>query len=420
MHPTCPQCFSQLASSEVGNLCVNCGYLQRRHHNHTPGHDEDTTTPPNHHAHTDHVTPGNLEAPRGLDDLLFTHQPERPRMSEPASEHQPHTPPQATEAPRIINHRSSSQYRRRLEKRLQTLHTPELESAIEPDSSLEQPNQLEPTAASAPIPEAPMQQSPPPSYSTDLKEAEDSDVVEVNEPHRPSPYMLNMGGSEVLENPDKPEPQYHSPLHDTPPSTHLPEKNTASSSEKSVPAGSDAAMTRADALLAAAATPQKDSAGSRMNYIIVAITIVLLLGLGSFLGFNLLKAPQNSTKNQSSTNSSSNTPSTSPTPSNLTEAANRDEERKNSLNTIAIALAAYKKSSGNYPVGNDIQVLTALTSSNPPYLREIKNDPLSNEETGVIIKYGYNSDGTKFTLTASLENKQDSDAVNGLYVVKSP
>lgn len=110
----------------------------------------------------------------------------------------------------------------------------------------------------------------------------------------------------------------------------------------------------------------------------------------------------------------------SPTPTNLTESAKRDSERKDSLNTIAIALAAYKKANGTYPSGNDIEVLSALTSSNPPYLREIKTDPLSNPENGVVIKYGYTSDGTKFTLTASLENKQDSDAVNGLYVVKSP
>ena len=183
----------------------------------------------------------------------------------------------------------------------------------------------------------------------------------------------------------------------------------------------DVALVRADALLAAAATTQKTAGSSKANYIIIAITIVLILGVGSFLAFNLLKKPTSqNTPQQTIASTPSASQNSSPTPTNLTESAKRDSERKDSLNTIAIALAAYKKANGTSPSGNDIEVLSALTSSNPPYLREIKTDPLSNPENGVIIKYGYTSDGTKFTLTASLENKQDSDAVNGLYVVKSP
>lgn len=420
MNQTCPQCFSQLASSEVGNLCVNCGYLQRRHHNHAPVQDEDPKDLQEHsnHENTDHTIPGNLEAPRGLDELLFDAPPTN-SLNHTSSTELPTSSDIPSEKPRIINHRASSQYRRRLEQQMQTLKTPEIESPLDPDSSLETPNPQDmtstPTTQSVNEPHA---TSPTTEVAQEPTDQPD-DVIEVHEPHRPSPYLLNMSDAEPEITADKPE--YRSPLKTpktTPPATSTHHSTSQPTPEK--PAA-DVALARADALLAAAASPQKAATASKTNYIIIAVTIILLLGVGSFLAFTLLRKPATQTSPQSSsTNTPTTTQSSSPTPTNLTESAKRDGERKDTLNTIAIALAAYKKANGTYPAGNDIEVLSALTSSNPPYLREIKTDPLSNPESGVVIKYGYNSDGSKFTLTASLENKQDADAVNGLYVVKSP
>lgn len=417
MNQTCPQCYSQLASSEVGNLCVNCGYLQRRHHNHAPVQDHDeTSSDSSTHQHDDHTMPGNLEAPRGLDALLFSSESATKPQAEPLRESFDTQAPEPREKPQIINHHSSSQYRRRLERQLQTLETPEIESSIEPDSTLEAAE----TAPGAPHSENPATLPTTVAWSSQPTESAEEDVIEVHEPHRPSPYLINMADTDTEV--AHPTPEYHSPLHTPPkpaPTNDTPNHPHSSSPTTSTPPQSEAALARADALLAAAASPQKASATAKTNYIIIAVTIIILLGIGSFLAFTLLRKPTPQTSTAPST-SSNTVQSSSPTPTNLTESAKRDAERKDTLNTIAIALAAYKKANGTYPSGNDIAVLSALTSSNPPFLREIKTDPLSNTESGVVIKYGYSSDGAKFTLTASLENKQDPDAVNGLYVVKSP
>lgn len=420
MNQTCPQCYSQLTSSEVGNLCVTCGYLQRRHHNHAPARDEDNTIQQEPtHQHADHALPGNLEAPRGLDELLFNNptSAETTSINKPLEEVAP--TPEQVEKPQIINHRTSSQYRRRLAQQIETLETPEIESPIEPESSLE--------AADIPTPvitpdtttanEDSAHSAPTPSLES--IETQDDSAEDTPKPHRPSPYLLNMSDAEEAKS--MPHPEYVSPLDSAAKHTPKTPPNPQPTMTDAPKPEADVALARADALLAAAATTQKSAGNSKANYIIIAITIVLILGVGSFLAFNLLKKPTSqNTPQQTIASTPSASQNSSPTPTNLTESAKRDSERKDSLNTIAIALAAYKKANGTYPSGNDIEVLSALTSSNPPYLREIKTDPLSNPENGVVIKYGYTSDGTKFTLTASLENKQDSDAVNGLYVVKSP
>jgi hypothetical protein len=412
MNSTCPQCFSQLANSEVGNLCISCGYLQRRHHNHTPSADEDQR------QYEESLSPGNLEAPRGLDNLLF---PDDPPNTPTPSDLDIAEPPEKdtinSEPPRIINHHVSSQYKRRLGRYRKALETPELESAIEPESSLEQPDipiSTEPTATtSEDYPSTPANQTTVKDQTT----MEDQDnFVEVNEPHKPSPYMLNM--SEVKSSSNSNSPEYHSPLHNSQQTNSKIEYHDQPASKES-DQDSKTAMDRADALLAAASSNKKTSS-SRSNYLIITITIILLLGVGTFLILSLVQKPKPTPQSPSVSNPPVSSQSISPTPSNLTESAKRDAERKDTLNTMAIALAAYKKNNGSYPSGNDIETLKILTSSNPPYLREVKNDPLSNPESNLIIKYGYNSDGSQFTLTASLENKQDSDAVNGLYVVKSP
>lgn len=416
MNQTCPQCFSTLTSSEVGHLCVNCGYLQHRLHNHPPVQDSPTDHPQDrNHQHSTHAMPGNLEAPRGLDELLFQNTPDIPPASDQNDDITSDLPKAPDEKPQIINHHASSQYRRRLEKRLENLATPEIESPLEPESSLETREQkIYHKQNYSSIDQEDSLQMPQSLIENSQEDQLQEATAEATKPHRPSPYLLNMSDAE-------PETNTQSPDHQSPhgvPST--PANHQYSTQHEPTPSSSEA-MARADALLTAAASPQKTTSPSKLNYIVIIITVILLFGIGSLLAFSILKKP---TPKETTQPTSNNTPSTTqnsnPTPSNLTESSKRDGERKDTLNTIAIALSAYKKANGSYPAGNDIEVLSPLITSTPPYLREIKLDPLSSSESNVTIKYGYTSDGSKFTLTASLENKQDPDAVNGLYIVKNP
>lgn len=411
-NPTCPQCHSLLASSEVGNLCVGCGYLQRRHHNHTPSlqQNDNHKYHPHDNGHDDNNYPGDLEAPKGLDEILFA-----PTLASTNPDNNHHEAPRypVAQKPQIINHRASSHYNKRLNKQLETLKTPEIESPIEPESSLEPGPPSYYFADNIKDSHSESQQS----RIEDYNEPAPSNAVEPTKPHRPSPYLLNANDTEATNEITPSEHRHPSENNST--LTPPPLENNAITSKHhkdDPPAQKDRVMAQADALLKMASTSQGTRDSSfKWNYIIITITIMLLIGIGGFLTISLLQKPTP----QPSTSSQSTTPNSSPTPSNRTESAKRDSERKDTLNTIAIALATYKKAHGAYPAGEDITALNALTSSDPPYIEEIKNDPLSNPASGLTIKYGYNSDGSQFTLTASLENKQDPDAVNGLYVVKS-
>lgn len=437
MNQTCPQCYALLTSSEVGDLCVQCGYIQRRHHNHIP---EPTDHASTHQNPQNELTPGNLEAPTGLDSLLFpTNEadlkssddaqtmPETSydNLAEPKTDHAGHD--FSSEKPQIINHHTSSQYRKRLQQRLNNLKTPEIESSLEPESSLAAEY---PSSYSERLTEP--SQQPAAVETLSQSDSTKPDVVEVNEPHRPSPYLLNMSQDEQES---AYQPKYHSPLktpsvasgkdevstiHNSqaPKLTPTPQTSPPTTDTPSIP---DDVLTRADALLAAASTSKKTDTGKHLNYLIGGITLIIFIGLGTFLAFSLFKpSPTTTTSPSTTTSATPKSESTSPTPSNQTDSSKRDTERKEALNDISTALSAYKKTNGTYPVGDDISVLVVLTASDPPYIDEIKDDPLNDADSGVVVKYGYSSDGTKFTLTATLENKQDRDAVNGLYVVKSP
>lgn len=437
MNQSCPRCYALLAHSEVGDLCVQCGYIQRRHHNRVPEPDDNYQ---NHSSQNDDIRPSNLESPSGLDSLLFPEKtPEKPSYQTPSDYNNPvnnnidnHPTTPGNEKPQIINHHSSSQYRKRLEEHKKRLELPEIESAIEPESSLD-----------AHYPTLPMQHPPEASHisspgvaslidSSLQTEGDEPDVVEVNEPHRPSPYLLNMVPNDRDKNkePDSyHQPKYHSPLKSThtKPSTTPPNPISSQPTNEppsNLPPKAEDALSRADALLAAAASPSKESTGKNINYLIIIVVLLIFFGLGGFFAFSLLNPSSTNIPSPSSTSPTTSgaiqSSSTSPTPSNQTESAKRDSKRKDDLNEISTALSAYKKTNGNYPIGEDISALEVLTESSPPYIDEIANDPKSDEESGEIIKYSYSSDGNKYTLTASLENKQDPDASDGFYILKSP
>ncbi len=113
-------------------------------------------------------------------------------------------------------------------------------------------------------------------------------------------------------------------------------------------------------------------------------------------------------------------PSLTPTPQASTpaasdEAVSRDTQRKKDLKEISTALEIYKQEKGAYPVGTDISAVYPLQYANPPYIKYVNYDPLSNDAEK--IKYLYESNGTTFTIKAKLENSKDTEAKNGYYIV---
>ncbi len=97
------------------------------------------------------------------------------------------------------------------------------------------------------------------------------------------------------------------------------------------------------------------------------------------------------------------------------DAIKRDDTRKKDLKDIATALEVYRRDNGNYPLGNDINVLYPLQYTSPPYISYINYDPSSTSTNK--IKYGYSSDGINFKLTTRLEILTDPDARDGMYTV---
>ena len=268
------------------------------------------------------------------------------------------TPPR----PQIINHHSSSQYRKRLQERLSALEIPEIESpAAMPEISAPSntDNKTEPFAANK-------QKNP-------------------NNNNDPS---LTADEQALL----------HTALAES--------QNRDVQTHQSVHHGT--AAERAEQLMRAAAT-QPNSITAYKNQILITVSVVVIGG-AILTGWALTRAPQ---KPSSQTIDSV---SPSATPSNQAQQA-RDKVRKSDLNTLSIGLESYKKNAGVYPSGSNISVLEPLTQTSPPYITKIPIDP-SSKENG-IIQYGYTSDGKSFTLSTVLENKSDPDTRNGVYVVKN-
>lgn len=400
MSNICPHCQSELSASVVGDLCLTCGYANRAHHYRQ----DDGPGPSSQHQH--------------MQDTPQVHEPVSPLADDYQSSLSQPIHHSASPKPQIVNHRASSHYKRRLETLQQLLEQPELESSIEPESSLSMSESEIPTQAPQPSTHTPLTDHTEHPVLDTVVELEHTIEAEAHhhqaEPekpaiHRPSPYVLV---------PEEAHDQLQAEPNVNRTSIKLPEPDATLTHHKPVTVASEEALKRADALLASAQTDHSANK-SKFNYVIMGVTAAILIGLTGFLLLNVFAAPKADAPQQSNS-PQPNTSSSSPTPSNQTEGALRDTQRKDDLNALAIALAAYKKAIGSYPKGSDIAVLTPLTTGDPVYIKEIKNDPLSDPQQGLVIKYGYSSeDGTKFILTASLENKQDSDATNGLYIVKS-
>lgn len=425
MTPHCPHCQIPLTSSVVGLACDSCGRLYRY-----------TDDPVDQHDHAD--PPGTAMTP----DTQSATDEVPPREDQ-----------RAMTQPMIINHHASSHYRRRLQEREHQLERTELEAHYAPNPAPSEPThhfRLDTAVGQTALsPQAGNDQAESPDFPVDSSETtpisdqslatandtpiphdlitDNESLVEEHEPHKPSPHILDVASVA----PEDTAPRApHSPLDlreaepdlalDNHPA-QLPTSHSPSSAPYHTPqithhAGADDPLAKADALLAAAATPQHETSNNSKLNIILAIGTVIILAIGSFVALTILRPPATTSTQTVTPNTASNTPTPAQTQS---PSAKRDSQRKKDLNDIAVGLAAYQKSTGSYPSGSDISALQPLTTANPPYIEKITNDPLSDPSTNLIIKYNYSSDGKSYTLSATLENKNDPDAKNGLYILKN-
>ncbi len=86
------------------------------------------------------------------------------------------------------------------------------------------------------------------------------------------------------------------------------------------------------------------------------------------------------------------------------QARGRDSDRKNELKNLQQKLETYFNDNDGYPAA----------------LADLEPAPTADEIAGPRDDaYGYDSDGDSYTLTATLENDGDKDAVNGVYTLTS-
>lgn len=107
-------------------------------------------------------------------------------------------------------------------------------------------------------------------------------------------------------------------------------------------------------------------------------------------------------------NLGANTTDGQPTTADLTTSESRDIKRKSDLANIAKALDSYQTNTGQYPISANEKISssagTLYKSLVPNYITLLPIDPLDP-----TYYYGYDSDGRSYTLSAVLEDTNDSD-----------
>jgi len=107
-------------------------------------------------------------------------------------------------------------------------------------------------------------------------------------------------------------------------------------------------------------------------------------------------------------NLGANTTDGQPTTADLTTSESRDTKRKSDLANIAKALDSYQTNTGQYPISANEKISssagTLYKSLVPNYITLLPIDPLDP-----TYYYGYDSDGRSYTLSAVLEDTNDSD-----------
>ena len=89
----------------------------------------------------------------------------------------------------------------------------------------------------------------------------------------------------------------------------------------------------------------------------------------------------------------------------------RDDTRKNDLKNIQQALETFFNDNSAYP--------DALADLNPDYYTGTTTDPENVAYTYTVSPAGCTTACTSYTLSATLENDNDSSAVNGVYTINS-
>ena len=107
-------------------------------------------------------------------------------------------------------------------------------------------------------------------------------------------------------------------------------------------------------------------------------------------------------------NLGANTTDGQPTTADLTTSESRDTKRKSDLANIAKALDSYQTNTGQYPISANEKISSSVgtlyKSLVPNYITLLPLDPLDP-----TYYYGYDSDGRSYTLSAVLEDANDSD-----------
>ena len=381
MFKECPKCQGRMVTLADGYFCLTCGRTFP------------LTSQPRTHGEEPSQPPAPSEALQGhhiIDPI-------------PTPELKPIVPALTSSPQAIINHHAASYAKRRLQADVARLEdTPELPSSLDPDREIEAPDQ----------PYAALIASDEPTRdavaNTQLPEV-GSDEPETNDkPVKPSAFVVH--ATQPLYETPHPLQSIQPQVGGLSAEEQLLADARALSAERPAKLAGDPTKEKAEALLAAAS--QKQPASKSRTWILAGISLFILVGAG--VGAWLLLMPARSDK-------PATTPvpvtTTTPTPSPSIEPAKRDTQRKSDLNSIAIGLEAYHKATGAYPVGSDISILSPLEKTAPPFINRVNLDPSSTE--GTPIKYSYSSDGSSFTLSASLENAKDPDAKDGLYVVRN-
>jgi len=88
----------------------------------------------------------------------------------------------------------------------------------------------------------------------------------------------------------------------------------------------------------------------------------------------------------------------------------RDGVRKSDLRQVQSALELYRSDQGNYPSSLPSCGSSLQDASVPPvvYMKKIPCDPSSTNTTLISYTYSYNGTTLTYTLTACLENSNDS------------
>jgi len=97
----------------------------------------------------------------------------------------------------------------------------------------------------------------------------------------------------------------------------------------------------------------------------------------------------------------------------------RDSQRKSDLRNIKTALETYYNDSNSYPTSATWK--TDLSSGTTPYMKTVPGDPKGGADyTYTVTPSGCAAGAcTSYTLSATLENKNDKEAPGGTYTVNS-